>query len=335
MDRGGAAVVEFSATFVGSIMLSVSIAMLVVRWRDVTTTWTAAAAGVALFAGLPLTGAAALAWVGGSRGLRLFSAATVAVYLMTMSPMSAIIGCGGARSADDISVLTANVLRTVSEPEGLAETIAASEADIVVLQEVSAEVYNSLSTNDLLDDYRYWSPAAGAVQFGKRSTVVVVLAKFSARSTDPHELGAAGGVDIVFDLPVDRSGVSGTTMTFTGLHLNAPSHPRNVGPWRDQLASLAERPTTAPAILAGDFNATEDHRPFRRLLDRGWTDVHEPKGCGFGLTFPVNGMLPVPVMRLDHVLVTDHFEVLGVELVDEANKSDHRPVLTHIRFRDR
>ncbi len=329
----GLALVRFAATFFGSILVAVAAAMLVIRWRDITTSWGAAAAGLTLFAGLPLTCAGALAWIGGSRSLRAAAVCVGAVYLMTVSPINAVIGCGSHRTDGDLTVLTANIFRAVDEAEGLAETIAATDADIVVLQEVSEAVHDSLKANPLLADYRYWSPADGAVTFRSRSSVVVVFSKLRALSTDRIDVGVAGAADVIFELPVQTSGDI-RTFTMTGVHLNAPSQPASVGPWRDQLAALAKKETGRPGIMAGDFNATEDHRPFRQLLGQGWNDVHNEKGCGFGLTFPVNGMLPVPVMRLDHVLVTDHFEVLGVELLDEANRSDHRPVLTHLRFRD-
>ncbi len=329
----GLALLRFTATFFGSLLLAVATAMLVVRWRDITTSWGAAAAGLTLFAGLPLVGAVCLAWIGGSRSLRTSAVLIGAIYLMTVSPINAVVGCAGHRTDDDLTVLTANILRSVSEPDGLAETIAATDADIVVLQEVTEAVHDSLKANPLLSDYRYWSPADGAVTFQPRGSVVVVLSKLRALSTERIDLGVAGAADVIFELP---SGISSDVRTFTvtGVHLNAPSRPRNVEPWREQLATLATKETGRPGIMAGDFNATEDHRPFRHLLNQGWSDVHDRKGCGFGLTFPVNGMLPVPVMRLDHVLVTDHFEVLGVELLEETNRSDHRPVLTHLRFRD-
>ena len=329
----GLALFRFTATFFGSLLLAIAAAMLVVRWRDITTSWGAAAAGLTLFAGVPLVGAGCLAWIGGSRSLRTSSVLIGAIYLMTVSPINAVVGCGGHRTDDDLTVLTANILRSVSEPDGLAETIASTDADIVVLQEVTEAVHDSLKANPLLSDYRYWSPADGAVTFQPRSSVVVVISKLPALSTERIDLGVAGAADVIFELP---SGVASDVRTFTvtGVHLNAPSRPRNVEPWREQLATLATKETGRPGIMAGDFNATEDHRPFRHLLNQGWSDVHDRKGCGFGLTFPVNGMLPVPVMRLDHVLVTDHFEVLGVELLDETNRSDHRPVLTHLRLRD-
>ncbi|MEM7325180.1 MAG: endonuclease/exonuclease/phosphatase family protein [Actinomycetota bacterium] len=328
------ALIRFVATFSGSLLVSVAAAMLVIRWRDVTTSWGAAAAGLTLFAGLPLVAAGLLALIGGSRSLRAAAVLIGVIYLVTVSPVNAIVGCGGHRTDDDLSVLTANILRSVAEPEGLAETIAASDADIVILQEVTEPIYRSLQSNELLADYRYWSPLAGAVNFEPRSSVVVVISKLEAVSTERLDVGIAGAADVIFALPTDDADDPPRTFTVTGVHLNAPSRQHHVEPWREQLATLAKQETGRPGIMAGDFNATEDHRPFRRLLDQGWVDVHNQKGCGFGLTFPVDDLLPIPVMRLDHVLVTDHFEVLGVELVEETNRSDHRPVLAHLRLKD-
>ena len=70
----------------------------------------------------------------------------------------------------------------------------------------------------------------------------------------------------------------------------------------------------------------------RDLLGQGWTDVHEPKGCGLDATWPTGHTtrLPIPVYRLDHVLVTDDFEVLDVRFGDPAG-SDHIPVVAELQ----
>ena len=333
MADDGRPLVRFTSTLIGSLLLAMAAAMLAVRWGDTTTAWGAAAAGLTLFAIGPLLAGGALAWLGGSTSLRTATVAIGLGYLLTVSPVEAVLGCGGHRADDELTVLTANILRYADQPAGLADTIAASDADIVVLQEVNDTVHRSLRANEVLADYGYWSSVDRAVTFGPRTSAVLVLSKLDGLSTERLDIGAAGAADIVFALPPTIGGTEAGTVTLTGVHVNAPSRPRKVQPWRDQLAALADHPTDRPAIMAGDFNATEDHRPFRHLLGQGWTDVHQVKGCGFGLTFPVNGMLPFPVMRLDHVLVTDHFEVLNVELVEETNGSDHRPVLTHVRLR--
>ncbi len=61
-------------------------------------------------------------------------------------------------------------------------------------------------------------------------------------------------------------------------------------------------PAHGPQLLLGDFNATFDHAPFRRLVATGYTDAAGKLGKGLTTTWPYDGR-PVPKVTLDHVLV--------------------------------
>lgn len=54
--------------------------------------------------------------------------------------------------------------------------------------------------------------------------------------------------------------------------------------------------------MAGDFNATTDMLPFRKLLAAGYRDAGEQAGAGMARTFPV-GPRRVPAIGIDHVLL--------------------------------
>jgi endonuclease/exonuclease/phosphatase (EEP) superfamily protein YafD len=72
----------------------------------------------------------------------------------------------------------------------------------------------------------------------------------------------------------------------------------------DDLRARA-RATTGPAVIVGDFNATRWNPPFEKLLDSGLTDVHEATGQGLSRSWPNSGIVPVPLMRIDHALVNN------------------------------
>ncbi|HEV3293411.1 MAG TPA: endonuclease/exonuclease/phosphatase family protein [Streptosporangiaceae bacterium] len=67
--------------------------------------------------------------------------------------------------------------------------------------------------------------------------------------------------------------VDGCPVTLTGVHLRAPMRHR-VRRWQRELAARrsALAGTGGHQVVAGDFNATRDHRPFRDLLDAGFLD---------------------------------------------------------------
>lgn len=92
---------------------------------------------------------------------------------------------------------------------------------------------------------------------------------------------------------------------------------------------------TDPLIVAGDFNATIINYPYVRmaqLLD----NAYEQAGFGFGFTFPSParrvGML-TPLMRIDHIFVSQHFTVHEAYVVDDAGESDHYPVVAKVSIK--
>lgn len=93
---------------------------------------------------------------------------------------------------------------------------------------------------------------------------------------------------------------------------------------------LAALDRGAPAIVGGDFNSTERSAAYRTLTHAGFDDAHRDAGSGPGFTWPADGALPFPVVRIDWLLSRD---LVPVEAwVDEAAPSDHRPVVASFAF---
>jgi endonuclease/exonuclease/phosphatase family metal-dependent hydrolase len=76
--------------------------------------------------------------------------------------------------------------------------------------------------------------------------------------------------------------------------------------------------------MAGDFNATRDHRPFRELRDAGLRDAHDVAHAGWSPTWRAGGLVP-PLLRLDHVLASRAFSVTDYQVGDDIG-SDHLPI---------
>jgi endonuclease/exonuclease/phosphatase (EEP) superfamily protein YafD len=79
-----------------------------------------------------------------------------------------------------------------------------------------------------------------------------------------------------------------------------------------------------PVVLAGDLNATHDHRPFRRLLGAGLEDSHDVAGYGWARTWSARWW--AATLRIDHVLVSRSVAVTGYR-TGSAFGSDHLPVI--------
>lgn len=139
--------------------------------------------------------------------------------------------------------------------------------------------------------------------------------------TQPARAGNGGGVFSrypiveqerlpVFWLPNLRlvlDGPGGRRQVVYGVHL-MPPYPAESAQWRRELDALSRSLSaeTLPVIVAGDFNATYEHRQFRTLLadygrHPGMIDAAEFTGAGMVPTYPSDRWFPA-LLGLDRVL---------------------------------
>jgi len=215
--------------------------------------------------------------------------------------------------AATVHLVTANLLVTNPDIAGLGRDLAATGADVIVLQELSAEHLAGLRASGLLDGYPY--------------QVLDPLPEFHGSAilsrlplTDGRAFDVAGS-------PMTRADISTTTGTIRliNVHTVAPLEESQAIRWRAQLEMLSrmQPPEGGALVMAGDFNATLDHAPMDALVASGLRDAFSEAGQGIGATWPqTSGPLPA-LMRLDHVLVSDTVVVMNAEV--QANPgSDHR-----------
>lgn len=316
-------------SFVCWCMLAIVVAAILIRSSNVSRSLTIAIAGLTAFAAIPLAIAVVGSFFSRQLILRLASGLVASVFFFVTTPMEAVIGCGPSESPgsssstdDELTILTANVLWTTREADELAKMMRETDADIVTLQELNNEIFDTLVADPSLANYTY--------KDGAQSNAKFFTATFAKIPVVPREAPPYNRRVTTTVFPRAQANPIGNEFKLTALHLTAPLRDENVAEWQDQLGSLAELPVDQPAILVGDFNATEDHRPFRNLLASGWTDVHQDKGCGLDTTFPSKERFPIGLMRIDHVLVTDHFEVVSVDILPTKG-SDHDAVLARVR----
>ncbi|MBX9424257.1 MULTISPECIES: endonuclease/exonuclease/phosphatase family protein [Streptomyces] len=135
-------------------------------------------------------------------------------------------------------------------------------------------------------------------------------------------------------------GMPGATAVIAGVPVRLqlahplPPVPGQVDSWRRELGRIedAARDRTGPLLLAGDFNASQDHAAFRSVLEAGHLqDAARLADASRTPTWPMEGSLP-PFVQIDHVLVSEDFTVRGIRFLDVAG-SDHRAVLTDLDLR--
>jgi len=310
------------ARVIGWLLVAAVASGVALRWSTVNRPLLIGLVGVlGLVLIAPLAVAVGTAWWTGSRPLRWAAALVVLAYLGTFGNVRAVIGCGPAGPAEgDLRIFVQNVYVGQADPAAVAAAMVASGADVAVLVEAWPPFRDALARQPGVDVFSYRLSVPG-FDDGE----IAVWSRWPLDDAAGERLSTRPFVRAVVQAPAGP-------FTIGAVHTAAPVNEAEVTHWTGGLDGLGLLDRSAPIVLAGDFNATIDHAQFRRLLENGWTDVHTAKGCGFDQTWPASGGLGIPLMRLDHVLVSDHFEVKAVE-VGPANGSDHKSVVATIHLR--
>lgn len=271
--------------------------------------WLAVPAGLALL----------LALVARRRLLAAWAALVLAVTAWFVLPYGPDTTTARGPVVERLRVLTANV-EFGQGTEALAETVRrerpqlvyVSECDRVCVRTLTAAVGASLPHRAVVD--------------GWGSTGSVVLSAYPLTAQPP--------IPAVMGMPGATARIGGRTVQLRLAH-PLPPIPRQVDQWKRELgrveAFAAAHRDGGPVILAGDFNASQDHAAFRSLLDAGRLhDAARLAGAARTPTWPREGQGPLPpYVQIDHVLVSDDFRVRGVRFLDLTG-SDHRAVLAEL-----
>ncbi len=217
-----------------------------------------------------------------------------------------------------LRVLTANLLVGRAAAEAVTGLVRRQHADVLFVQELTDEAAARLQEAGLgqLLPYR--------VSHGRNDSI---YARYPLRDAPLAALGPAARCAARLELP------SGQLVPLVCIHAVPPKPPWVPGGtarWRRQLAEVPA-PAGSPFVLAGDFNATVDHAPFRRLLRRGYVDAASQAGRGLSPTWgPRPGQGPA-LLVINHVLTDPGCAVLTTS-VHPLPGSDHRALFAELRL---
>jgi endonuclease/exonuclease/phosphatase (EEP) superfamily protein YafD len=126
-------------------------------------------------------------------------------------------------------------------------------------------------------------------------------------------------IDATIEAGASRIGI-------TVVHL--AGEPLRPGPaWRGDLRQLAERPAPARrSMIVGDLNASPWQPAFRRLTSSRWRDAADVVGQGLRPTWP--SWAPLPIVPVDHVLVTPDLGVSGADTTNIVGSSHRALIVT-------
>ena len=224
-----------------------------------------------------------------------------------------------------LRVLSLNAKGGHAEAQAVEAAVREYQVDVLAIQELTPGLMRRLDRTSLatLLPYHHADPRPGSAGTGlwTRSPLTAMPPIQGLRAATPR---------------VRIEPVPGSRVTVTAVHPKAPMNGQEVR-WQAELERIrSELATVGGAqVVAGDFNASRDHQPFRDLLAAGFLDCADAARSRPwpGYTWPVRRTIP-PIMRLDHILVsraaatavpearivripgTDHLAVLAVIELD-------------------
>ena len=208
-----------------------------------------------------------------------------------------------AGEGESLTVLTMNLRCDEPALSGLVEVVERERPDIVVLQDLSQEGW------DYLQGTSWWQtlpqhsmqpkdqPLAaaetdpcGSVVFA-HATVTQASASDAAQPVVSVALPSGSLTVVPVSLPALGTGLDPWLLGFETLDATLASH-TSVGT------------ATAPMLVIGDFNATREHLPMRKLIaEHDLVDAAEQARAGWQPTFPADRRYP-PLVAIDHVLLS-------------------------------
>ena len=220
----------------------------------------------------------------------------------------------------ELRVLSFNVLASNRRFGDVVEFIRASDADVVVLHEVTSRWEEAIEeAAATFDDWPYEITEARARGDLFGSLVLVeagaTVESFGFALTDPRaiEILLPDGVALLAIHPLSPSS-----------EFRAQQNDRQL-----LFATQWAAGQDGPAIVVGDFNATPWSFPFRRLISS--TDLsNSARGYGLDLSYPADGN-PLVRVPIDHLLFSDGLAVVDRRL-GPAMGSDHFPLTVDLAF---
>ncbi|MET7703116.1 endonuclease/exonuclease/phosphatase family protein [Streptomyces sp. NPDC005485] len=224
------------------------------------------------------------------------------------------VGEPDGKSVAELRVLTSNV-QFGRGTNSLVTAVRRERPDIVFVEECEHRCSGTLK--DTFGGSHGGYPYRAAVE-GSGSNGSVIMSRFP--------LKGAAGVRGTMGMPGAVADVNGHAVRLQLAH-PMPPLPGQLGAWRRELGRLRDYAATSDGstIVAGDFNASQDHAAFRHILDAGLHDGARLAGSPRTPSWPAR-TAPVIGSQIDHVLVSPDFSASKASFLDISG-TDHRALL--------
>lgn len=120
-------------------------------------------------------------------------------------------------------------------------------------------------------------------------------------------------------------------VTLMNIHTISPVTSSRTKIWLKELQAFISlfSSETKPLIVAGDFNATIGHKPFKDLMH-----LSNMRDASSGFTTWSNSKFIPAWMHLDHILISEHWAKHADTIIGKGYGSDHKPVTVSLSLKD-
>lgn len=276
---------------------------------------------------VPAAAALVLAFLGRSRWQRVLAGSLLACQAFWLFPVD-VRGPAAEAAGRPVSLVAMSINAELGDADaaGIVDLVREQHVDLLAVEEYTPQLSRRLTAAGLdgLLPHRVAHPRDGAGG-------TAIYSSLSLKD---------GGVlpATQFTMPVaslDLADGSGAALRVVAVHTLAPVGDA-LGQWRRDLATVATADSgSGPLLLAGDFNATYDHREFRALLagqggGRTLVDVAASLGSRLVPTWPMRGYR-LPGITLDHLVTSRDITASGYS-VHRIEGTDHAAVVATLRI---
>ncbi|MET8224357.1 endonuclease/exonuclease/phosphatase family protein [Streptomyces sp. NPDC005301] len=215
----------------------------------------------------------------------------------------------------DLTVVTHNVNADNPDPQGTARDVAASGADVVALEELTASAV-PVYENALAATYRYHSVQG----------TVGLWSKYPLSGAAPVDikLGWTRAMRATVTAPAGQVAVYVAHLPSVRVKLEAGFTARQRDKSADALGeAIADEPVRG-VVLLGDLNGTMNDRALNAVTAQ-MRSTQGAAGSGFGFSWPAS----FPMARIDQIMVKGIEPVTSWSLPETG--SDHLPVAARVK----
>jgi endonuclease/exonuclease/phosphatase (EEP) superfamily protein YafD len=214
------------------------------------------------------------------------------------------------------TLLSLNMYAGAADPHALLDQ--ARQADVVILLEATPTALNTLATLGLGSRFPYQvaDPRVGISDTAIYSRFPLSNSALVQGTLFQQYVTTAAVPDI-------------GPIRLIGVHVCNPYCGN--GRWAAEHAILrvtVDANLNQPLVMAGDFNAVDDHGPVQWLHRQGLESATDIVGAGWMPTYPANKLLP-PLLPIDHVMVNNRLTATSIRTI-KIPGTDHLGLITTI-----